>query len=277
MAKACTVGTRRPPSARAVALQLRGRLLLPDVGRLAPSGASLAIAFALAAMALAAYAVAWHTPLFAIQTIEVVGVEGVAAKRVRASLAELDGRSLPALRADDVERPTVALPEVRRVSYDRAFPHTLVVFVEPERAVAVLRRGAEAWLLSDRARAIRRLQPGDRRGLPRVWTTQVVPVSLGEVVSDSPVRRAVRALALPAARGVPGDVRTARVEFDNVTFVLRSGLELRLGSDKALGLKLAIARRILPRLDAAAKGPGGYLDVGVSGRPVAGIESHPKP
>jgi hypothetical protein len=63
----------------------------------------------------------------------------------------------------------------------------------------------------------------------------------------------------------PVAARTVRTRGE-LTYQLRSGLELRLGSMHAAGLKLEIAARILPRLDEAP----GYLDVSVPKRPVAG-------
>jgi hypothetical protein len=54
--------------------------------------------------------------------------------------------------------------------------------------------------------------------------------------------------------------------------VLRSGLELRLGSPRASRLKLAVAAEIVPLLD-----PGTlYLDVSVPARPVAGTNPQPE-
>jgi hypothetical protein len=53
-----------------------------------------------------------------------------------------------------------------------------------------------------------------------------------------------------------------------LTLVLRSGLEVRLGDSGDLRLKLAIARRILRALGTDAT--TGYLDVSVPERPVAG-------
>jgi hypothetical protein len=52
-----------------------------------------------------------------------------------------------------------------------------------------------------------------------------------------------------------------------LTFVLRSGLEVRLGDLGDLRLKLAIARRILQAVGADATTTG-YLDVSVPERPV---------
>ena len=58
-----------------------------------------------------------------------------------------------------------------------------------------------------------------------------------------------------------------------LTFMLASGLELRLGDIRAVRLKLAVASRILPQL--LARGGYAYLDVSVPERPVAGINSQP--
>ena len=54
-----------------------------------------------------------------------------------------------------------------------------------------------------------------------------------------------------------------------LTFLLRSGIELRLGEPFDLRLKLAIARRALPLLALDTN----YLDVAVPGRPVSGTQS----
>jgi hypothetical protein len=53
-----------------------------------------------------------------------------------------------------------------------------------------------------------------------------------------------------------------------LTLVLRSGIELRLGDLDRLGLKLAIATRLLPAVEVPQKGPA-YLDLTVPERPVA--------
>jgi hypothetical protein len=68
-----------------------------------------------------------------------------------------------------------------------------------------------------------------------------------------------------------------RVRERDLTLLLASGLELRLGELRAVPLKLAVAERILPGLLAA--GGSAYLDVGVPERPVAGssLNSQPKP
>jgi hypothetical protein len=68
-----------------------------------------------------------------------------------------------------------------------------------------------------------------------------------------------------------------RVQQRDLTFLLASGLELRMGELQAVPLKLAVAERIVPGL--LAQGGFAYLDVGVPERPVAGttLNSQPKP
>jgi len=63
----------------------------------------------------------------------------------------------------------------------------------------------------------------------------------------------------------------------DLTFLLASGLELRLGDLRAVPLKLTIASRVLPSL--LAQGGYVYLDVSVPERPVAGtsLDSQPEP
>ena len=83
----------------------------------------------------------------------------------------------------------------------------------------------------------------------------------------------MRALAL--ARRVHFDrrINVVRAHDHDLTFLLASGIELRLGDLRAIRLKLAVAEQILPKL----RGTGGYayLDVSVPGRPVAGSNSQP--
>jgi hypothetical protein len=61
----------------------------------------------------------------------------------------------------------------------------------------------------------------------------------------------------------------------DLTFVLRSGLELRLGDIREVPLKLAVASEIVPGL--LARGGYAYLDVSVPERPVAGATLNSRP
>jgi cell division septal protein FtsQ len=208
--------------------------------------------------------------MFAIDELRIEGATPALARQIREELAPLVGRSLVGLDGDAVVAQLAALPAVRSATYDRAFPHALVVRVVRERPAVVLRRGAESWLVSARGRVVRQLEQGAHAKLPRIWVPKTFPLETGTVVGDAEVLRSVLALRVVAAEGFPARIRTVRGRDGELTFVLASGPELRLGEDTEIALKLAAAREILPLLEPAALGGPTYLDLSVPERPVAG-------
>jgi cell division protein FtsQ len=253
-------------SARATVLALprRGG---GELVRTLPSRRSVLGGLALFALAAAAFVAASQTSVFAVQAIEVRGAKPAVARQVLAALRPEVGVSLIRINADVLASRLGGVPWVASTTFDRSFPHTLVVTVRPERPVAVLRRGAGSWLVSARGRVLQQLPHGARPALPRIWVTGRTSLALGVTLGDADGGRAARALAPLSLVRFPVRVKTVQVGDGELTFVLRSGLELRLGDPSDLRLKLAIARRILRMLGPVA--PGGYLDVSVAERPVA--------
>jgi cell division protein FtsQ len=228
----------------------------------------LVAAALLVAAGVGAYASARATSAFEIRSIEVRGGSPSTARDVRDALAPLLAQSLLGLDGADLVGRVERIPAVAAARYDRAFPHTLVVTVREERPAAVLRRGSQAWLVAASGRVLRRLPLARSASFPRIWITKRVSVAAGRPLGDRLAARAVTAVARVGDR-FPSRVRDVRTGAEELTFRLASGLELRLGDDGELALKLAIARRILPTLAIAAGGPA-YLDVSVVERPVAG-------
>ncbi|HXG75366.1 MAG TPA: FtsQ-type POTRA domain-containing protein [Gaiellaceae bacterium] len=238
-----------------------GRL---DLARLAPSGRSLLAGFALVLACLGAYWGARDTSLFAVERVQLVGAPPDVAAEVRRALGPLEGSSLLALDADALEGAVRALPSVAGVAVDRAFPHTLVVKVAPERPVAVVRQRAAAWLVAASGTVIRPLERGTERHLPRLWVGRSAEIAVGRHL-PSELLPATRALgALQEAR-LPRRVKAVRTAGDELTLVLRDGLEIRLGAPVDVGLKLAAAAAVFPLLAEGTR----YLDVSVPERPVA--------
>jgi cell division septal protein FtsQ len=268
------VANRAPKraTARAAVVPLRARRKL-DLARFAPSARSLLVAFGVLGLAVGSYAVARETSLFALERIEVVGAPQPISRHVQKALRPLRGESLVVFRGSALQARIAALPDVASAHYDRAFPHTLRVFVVPEEPLAVVRRSAESWLVSARGRVIAPLERGDRPALPRIWVPATVELRLGRTLSDTSALLATRALRLREARRLP--VRSAVVEQGEITFLLRGGLELRLGREQGLPLRLAVAARILPQLLSFTGAQ--YLDVRVPERPVSGPNSQLKP
>jgi cell division septal protein FtsQ len=249
--------------------------------RLVPSGRSLAVGFGLLTAALALYAGARGTGVFAVREVRVESVPPAQARLVGEALVGLEGRSLLEIDQDEIQRRLDKLPHVHLLGYDRAFPNGLRVQVSVERAVAVLRRGSDRWLVSAEGRVLRPLERPLRRPLPVVWLRRSVEPEVGAILRASEPARAVRAVA--AVRAADGSLGR-RVWYVKVgetgllTAVLHDHFEIRLGTGAELPLKLAVARRVLARLrreDALAA----YLDVSVPTRPVVGetLESQLEP
>jgi cell division protein FtsQ len=238
-------------------------------GRLrAPSVRVLAIVAIVVAVVVLGYAVARFTSLFALEGIEIEGGTRAARADVREAGEPFLGASLVSLDQDELRQELLALPTVRSVRIDRAFPHTLRVSVVPERPLAVIRSGSEAWLVSERHRVIRSVKP-ESVGRPVVWTLPGTALEPGRIVQGENT-----GLALEALRRLPDKfpvkVDSARASGGEITLILAGGAELRLGRADAVALKLAVAARVLRTLSASERAGITYLDVSVPERAVTG-------
>lgn len=246
------------------------RSVVRPLARFAPSRRSLALGLGILALALGGYVLARETSLFAIRSVSVRGGSPRVDAQVRQALSPLLGTSLVGLDGAAVVRRVDALPTVVSASFDRAFPHTLGLTVVAERPVAVLRRGASAWLLSARGRVMARLaKPVLHPDVPRIWIASRTVVRLGAILPQAEGGAAARAVGLagPFASRVASASDTDGV----LLFRLRTGLELRLGAPGGVGLKVAVTRRALRVLPLGTT----YLDVTDPERPVAGTGTPP--
>lgn len=238
--------------------------------RFAPSGRSFAIGVSVVLVAGGLYALARETSMFAVRSIQVEGASPALAAEIRSELTSLDGRSLVAINGDSVGRRVDGLAAVRSAVVDRAFPHTLRIHIVPELPVAVLRRGADSWLVSARSRVIGTIERAGRSDLPRIWLPSRTELTKGAFLADQPAALAARSLAAFVGSGFPNRVAFVRALDGQITLGLRGGLEILLGAPVDLRLKIAIARGILPTLALPRAGGPDYLDITVPERPVAG-------
>jgi cell division septal protein FtsQ len=236
-----------------------------ELAKFAPSGRSLLIGLLILLTALGLYAAARGTSAFAVRTVAVEGASPAVAAEVRTELSPALGESLLGLDLTELEHRAKRVPMVADASFDRAFPHTLRIAIVPEVPVAVLRQGSFSWLVADGGRVVAELDRGAHPGLPRIWLKRDVEIRLGEAVGGMPLR-AIDAVAPLGSKPLPLAVASAVATRGELKLVLRNGLELRLGDSRDLPVKLEVARRVIPRLG----GAGGYLDVSVPDRPVAG-------
>jgi cell division septal protein FtsQ len=240
-----------------------------DVLRFAPSGRSLAVGAAVALIASGLYGLARESSMFAVHGIEVEGASPALAAQIRRELQSHEGRSLVAVDGAAVEQHVDGLPAVRSSVVDRAFPHTLRIRVIPELAVAVLRRGAESWLVSARGRVIGMIVRGGHAALPRIWLPPHTDIAVGALLAEEG-GLAARSLAALVGSGFPNRITFVRALDGRITLGVRGGLEITLGAPVDLRLKIAIAHGILPTLALPGAGGPDYLDLAVPERPVAG-------
>jgi cell division protein FtsQ len=241
-----------------------------DVLRFAPSGRSLLSGVALVLVAVGLYALARETSMFAVGTIRIEGAPPAVAADVRRELRRYDGQSLVTVDANVVEQRVDGLPTVRSSVIDRGFPHTLRVRVVPEIPVAVLRRGADSFLVSARGRVIAPVGLGTHRPLPRIWLPVRTELDIGSLLGGEAGGLAARSLAAFVGSGFTNRITFVRALDGQITLGLLGGLEIRLGAPVDLRVKIAIAHGIVPRLALPSEGGPDYLDIGVPERPVAG-------
>jgi cell division protein FtsQ len=209
-----------------------------------PSLRSVLVGVGTVLLALGLYAVARGTSMFAIERVEVRGVPPGVAARVRAALEPVAGSSLLAFDATDGNRRIAAVPVVAAASYDRDFPHTLVVSVVAERPIALLRRGTAAWVVSDSGRVLRKVPARPLPDLPRIWLPATADPLVGAVVADDSAV-AVSALSIVRDVRLPIPIRSVRLVDGEVSLTLSSGTDILLGNRSQLPLKAAVAARIL--------------------------------
>jgi cell division protein FtsQ len=214
--------------------------------------------------AVGAYMAARQTSLFALDRIQVSGAPRPVAARIRATLEPYVGRSLVRFDSADARRRLAAVSEIADARFDRDFPHTLKVRVRLERPVAVLRRGARAWLVSASARVLQELVKRPYPRLPRIWVPASTDISVNATLGGVAAMGVAAVAPLrPAHLGTT--VRQVDTAGGDLTLLLGTGAQLRLGDSGDIRLKLAIAKAILPLAGRAA-----YVDVSVPERPVAG-------
>ena len=120
--------------------------------------------------------------------------------------------------------------------------------------------------MSARGRILRQVPHGALPALPRIWVAAGTDVPVGTTLAPDSGARAAAALAIAQEIGFRARIVSVTVAGPGLSFKLRSGLELRLGTAADLALKLAVAAKILPLL---AHQDASYLDVSLPTRPVA--------
>jgi cell division septal protein FtsQ len=226
------------------------------------------LAVVAAGAAAASYVGLRESSLFAVERVDVQGGSAAVRETVRDRVASLAGhRSLlaldPAVLADGI----VALPTVRAVHVDRAFPHTLRISIDPEQPVAVIERDGGRVAVARSGRVVGTV---DGRGRLPVLDAggAAVPGPGGSV--PAALRPELDIATLARRRGLTSLVVVGRAEEGLVARIGRDDAIVRLGDGDELERKLAIAAALLKsrRIDAAGNRlPVQYVDVSVPDHP----------
>lgn len=228
------------------------------------SGRTVAVLAASVLGIVGAWQLSAHTSLFAVDSVEVRGAPERLAREIRAAAKdEVGGRSLLTVSG---ERLALALertvPGVVSARVDRAFPHRLVIDVEAEVPVGMVRLPNGLMSIAPSGRLLPRFPA---RGVPEL-TLGDATVG-GEAVTGAQFAR-VLALA-DALASTKLDIRLISETRSGLVAWTRGGIELRFGAEEALGRKLKIARAILHATPEVELRELRYVDVSSPEYPVS--------
>jgi len=239
--------------------------------------AALVTVFVLAGSGLL-YLGARETPVFALRDVEVSGAPGKVRADVLASVAGLRGESLVSLDGEALVQRLEALPSVRSAAYDRAFPNTLRLTIEPERPVAVLVQDEGTWVVSVDGRVIGPEPATGAEALPRVRDRGEAVLHPGATIASPDILPVLTALSEAPTR-MPLPIHSGRLEDEDLSFTLSGdgGTRplLELGEPTDAGLKLRVAALVLRKMSLEERASLAYLDVSLPDRPVASSNSQP--
>ena len=200
------------------------------------------------------------------------------AAEVRRELSRYDGTESRLRSTPPRSRSTsTACRRCAAASSTARFPHTLRVRVVPELPVAVLRRGADSFLVSARGRVI---APASRSAQDTVAAAHLA-AGRAPTSSSAPCSAVGTGASRPArsprssAAASPNRVTFVRALDGQITLGLRGGLEIHLGPPVDLRVKIAIARSIVPGLALPSTGGPTTSTSPCPERPVAGRNPQP--
>jgi cell division protein FtsQ len=233
---------------------------------------TLLVAAAGLAVLAGGYQALRSTSVFAVRSVDVRGGTSELDAQVQSAMqAAVAGRSLLDVDTAPLERRLRAMPYVKSVRVDRAFPNTLAVTVVPERPAVTARVGGAMFAVAADGRV---LGPADARmrRLPDVTLPAGRAMPVGRTTGDADLRRALGLLAGTPAwfRHRVGRVIRVVPQADAAALVMNGGMQVRLGSPEQLGLKLAVAARVLRYMPSGDRRSLAYVDVSAPGRPALG-------
>jgi cell division protein FtsQ len=203
--------------------------------------------------------------VFAVRQVTVHGAGQTVAAEVRSdATTAVAGHSLLQVNTDAIEQTVAAIPYVREVRVDRAFPSTLAITVQMEHpAVLATVGGGPKLLIADDGRVLG--PPGDRKTgpLPQIALPAQTALRVGSTTSNPNVTAALAVIsgAPPWFASRVGPIKRVVASGGAVTAVVGNGLQLRLGSPNGIPLKMAVVAKVLNRMPSTDRRALAYIDV----------------
>lgn len=221
-----------------------------------------AIAGAVAAVLFACVA-GYNSSLFAVTSVEVVGVTHVTADAIRKLAAVPSGATLIRFPADAVATRVSTDPWVASVSVSRVFPSGMRIRVVERVPIAVVDAGASMWLLDGTGAVVATATADTSSTLPVITDVPGLDLKAGRRTASEPLLNAIAVLEGVSTQLAAMVRSVAAPTIDGTALATKDNVEVVIGEAVDLPTKDALARRILSE----QKGKVVSIDVRITDRP----------
>lgn len=205
----------------------------------------------------------YSSPLFAIRTVEVIGVKHVSVATVLRLAHVPTGATLIRFPADAVAARVSADPWVESVSVSRVFPSGMRIRVVERDPIAVVDTGASLMLIDRSGVVIAAASEESSAAVPTIVDVPGLDLKPGRRTTSEPLLNAIKLLTGLSPQ-LAGTARTISAPtIDGTALVTVGRVEIVMGEAADLVTKDALARRIL----AEQRGKVVSIDVRVVDRP----------
>ena len=181
----------------------------------------------------ALYWCVYFSQFFVATDVKVQGNKRVATEQISAVAAVALNQPLIKLPSDDIKNVISGIAEVKSVSVERGWPHTVLITVTERQPIAVANDGTQMVLVDDAGVAASGAIPEVPKGML--------------VVSGAPSTTAMQA-AVTVIAGLPKDWKVAGVDAptqDSVTVHLDGGVNVTFGSGVDIDQKVKVAAALM--------------------------------
>ena len=214
-------------------------------------------------LVLAACIGLYNSSLFAVRTVEVVGVTHVSADTVRALARVPKDATLIRFPADAVAQRVSADPWIASVSVSRVFPSGMRIRVVERVPVAIVDAGARMWLIDGTGAAIATPTVEASGTVPIINDVPGLDLKAGRRTTSEPLLNAIAVLNGISRTLAATVLSVSAPTIDGTALSTADHVEIVFGEAVDLTTKDALARRILTE----QKGKVVSIDVRITDRP----------